>query len=132
MPMGFLSWLQGHCPAGAPRWGWVAVQLGLFFLASSALLGGVAGGGLVAGTVPVLITGLGQMVLGWQGPWSMAGDLVVWHMVAGGNTGGHLSGLFDYATITAALLGSLERRAAVATYQNPIKKSHRARRRVSA
>ena len=39
--MGFLSWLQGHCPAGASRWGWVAVQLGLFFLASSALLGGM-------------------------------------------------------------------------------------------
>ncbi|KKZ14824.1 MAG: ligase [Candidatus Synechococcus spongiarum 142] len=180
MPMGFLSWLRGHCPAGAPRWGWVAVQLGLFFLASSALLGGmllaaglvadtwrkgfaaywsdglnrlllvVAGlllaaatqavsgelawwglfnwlpffwgfwgwqayldtpearrrcsGWLVAGTVPVVITGLGQMVLGWQGPWSMAGDLVIWHMDAGGNPSGRLSGLFDYATITAAWL----------------------------
>ena len=180
MPMGFLSWLQGHCPAGASRWGWVAVQLGLFFLASSALLGGVllvvglvvatwrkgfaaywsdglnrvllvvaglllagatqavsgglawwglfnwlpffwgfwgwqayvvtpdarrrCSGWLVAGTVPVLITGLGQMVLGWQGPWSMAGDLVIWHMDAGGNPAGRLSGLFDYATITAAWL----------------------------
>ena len=61
-------------------------------------------GWLVAGTVPVLITGLGQMVLGWQGPWSMAGDLVIWHMDAGGNPGGRLSGLFDYATITAAWL----------------------------
>ncbi len=59
---------------------------------------------MVAGTVPVLITGLGQMVLGWQGPWSMAGDLVIWHMDAGGNPGGRLSGLFDYATITAAWL----------------------------
>ncbi|MDE0646720.1 MAG: O-antigen ligase family protein [Cyanobacteria bacterium MAG IRC4_bin_6] len=180
MSMGFLSRLHGHCPAGVPRWGWVAVQLGLFFLASSALLGGallvaglvvvtwrkgfatygsdglnwvllvVAGllvaaatqavsgdlawwglfnwlpffwgfwgwqayldtpearrrcsGWLVAGTVPVLLTGLGQMVLGWQGPWSMAGDLVIWHMDAGGNPNGRLSGLFDYATITAAWL----------------------------
>lgn len=180
MPMGFLPRLQGHCPAGAPRWGWVAVQLGLFFLASSALLGGVllltsvvlatwrkgavaywsdglnrvllvvaglllaaatqavsgqlawwglfnwlpffwgfwgwqvyldtpearrrCSGWLVAGTVPVLITGLGQMVLGWQGPWSVAGNLVIWHMDAGGNPGGRLSGLFDYANITAAWL----------------------------
>lgn len=178
--MGFLSRLQDHCPVGVPRWGWVAVQLGLFFLASSALLGGVllviglvvatwrkgfaaywsdglnrvllvvaglllaaatqavsgdlawwglfnwlpffwgfwgwqayvdtpearrrCSGWLVAGTVPVLVTGLGQMVLGWQGPWSMAGDLVIWHMDAGGNPGGRLSGLFDYATITAAWL----------------------------
>ena len=46
--MGFLSWLQGHCPAGASRWGWVAVQLGLFFLASSALLEGML---LVVGLV---------------------------------------------------------------------------------
>ncbi|WP_025781173.1 hypothetical protein [Candidatus Synechococcus spongiarum] len=178
--MGFLSWFHRHCPAGAPRRGWVAVQLGLFFLASSALLGGallVAGlvaatwrkgfadywrdglnrallaaaglllagatqavsedlawwglfnwlpffwgfwgwqaylatpeawrrcsGWLVAGTVPVLITGLGQMVLGWQGPWAMAGDLIIWRMDAGGNPEGRLSGLFDYANITAAWL----------------------------
>ena len=178
--MGCLSWLQGHCPVGAPRWGWVAVQSGLFFLASSALLGGLllaaglvtviwrqgfaaywrdglnrvllvvtglllaaatravsgdlawwglfnwlpffwgfwgwqayletpearrrCSGWLVAGTVPVLVTGLGQMVLGWQGPWSMAGDLIVWHMDAGGNPDGRLSGLFDYATVTAAWL----------------------------
>ena len=180
MPTGCLPRLQDHCPAGAPRWGWVAVQLGLFFLASSALLGGVllvaglvvatwrkgfaaywsdglnrlllvvaglllatatqavsghlawwglfnwlplfwgfwgwqayvdtpaarwrCSGWLVAGTVPVLVTGLGQMVLGLQGPWSMAGDLIIWHMDAGGNPVGRLSGLFDYATITAAWL----------------------------
>ena len=99
IPTGCLSRLQDHCPAGAPRWGWVVVQkpwismgqgckqqgldatlhdamlhtdglsvppsrslprwgaalglgggvqLGLFFLASSALLGGVL---LVAGLV---------------------------------------------------------------------------------
>ena len=178
--MGFLSWFHGCCPAGASRRGWGAIQMGLFFLASSALLGGallVAGlvaaswrkgfadywrdglnrvllmaaglllagatqavsgdlawwglfnwlpffwgfwgwqaylttpearrrcsGWLVAGTVPVLITGLGQMVLGWQGPWTMAGDLIIWHMDAGGNPAGRLSGLFDYANITAAWL----------------------------
>ena len=180
MPTGFPRRLQDHCPVGVPRWGWVAVQLGLFFLASSALLGGVllavglvvatwckgfaaywsdglnrvllvvaglllaaatqavsgslawwglfnwlplfwgfwgwqaylntpearrrCSGWLVAGTVPVLVTGLGQMVLGWQGPWSMAGDLVIWHMDGGGNPAGRLSGLFDYATVTAAWL----------------------------
>ena len=180
MPMGCLWRLQDHCPVGTPRWGWVAVQLGLFFLASSALLGGIllvvglvgatwrkgfaaywsdglnrvlvvvtglllaaatqavsgelawwglfnwlplfwgfwgwqtyvdtlearrrCSGWLVAGTVPVLVTGLGQMVLGWQGPWAMAGDLVIWHMDPGGNPSGRLSGLFDYATITAAWL----------------------------
>ena len=180
MPMGFLSWLEGHCPTGSPRCGWIAVQLGLFFLASSALFGGVllviglvlatwrkgfaaywrdglnrmllvvaglllagatqavsgdlawwglfnwlpflwgfwgwqayvetsvarrrCSGWLLAGTVPVLITGLGQMLLGWQGPWSMVGDLVIWHMDPGGNPSGRLSGLFDYANITAAWL----------------------------
>ena len=180
MLMGVLSRLQDHCPVGVPRWGWVVVQLGLFLLASSALLGGVllagglaaatwrkgfaaywrdglnrtllvaaglllaaatqgasgelawwglfnwlpffwgfwgwqayletpaarrrCSGWLVAGTVPVVITGLGQMVLGWQGPWSMAGGLVIWHMDPGGNPDGRLSGLFDYATITAAWL----------------------------
>ena len=41
MPMGDLSRLRDHCPAGVSRWGWVVVQLGLFFLASSALLGGM-------------------------------------------------------------------------------------------
>ncbi len=178
--MGCLSWLQVHCPVGAPRWGWVAVQLGLFFLTSSALLGGllllasvvlvtwhkgftaywsdglnrvllvVAGliligatqavsggfawlvllywlllfwcfwgwqayletpearrrcsGWLVAGTVPVLITGLGQMVLGWRGPWSMAGDLIIWYVAPGGNPEGRLSGLFGHANNTAAWL----------------------------
>ncbi|WP_025781171.1 O-antigen ligase family protein [Candidatus Synechococcus spongiarum] len=174
-----LSRLQDHCPADAPHWGWVVVQLGLFFLASSVLLGGVllvvglvvatwrkgfaayckdrmnrllllvaglilvgatqavsggfawlglfwlpffwgfwgwqayletpaarrrCSGWLVAGTVPVLITGVGQMTLGWQGPWSMAGDLVIWQMDAGGNPAGRLSGIFGHANITAAWL----------------------------
>ena len=178
--MGFPSRLDDHCPAGAPRWGWVAVQLGLFFLASSAFLGGVllvaglvvatwrkgftpywndglnrvllvvaglllagaaqavsgdlawwglfnwlpffwgfwgwqaylatpearrrCSGWLVAGTVPVLVTGLGQMALGWQGSWSMAGGLVTWYMEAGGNPGGRLSGIFAHANSTAAWL----------------------------
>ena len=59
---------------------------------------------LVAGTVPVLLTGLGQLFLGWSGPWQILGGLVIWHLKAGGNPEGRLSGLFDYANITAAWL----------------------------
>ena len=59
---------------------------------------------LVAGTVPVLITGLGQVYLGWSGPWQILGGAVVWLMAPGGNPPGRLSGLFDYANITAAWL----------------------------
>jgi len=59
---------------------------------------------LVAGTVPVLVTGLGQLFLGWSGPWQILGGLVIWHLKAGGNPEGRLSGLFDYANITAAWL----------------------------
>ena len=57
---------------------------------------------LVAGTVPVLITGVGQMALGWHGPWQILGGAVIWHLKAGGNPPGRLAGLFDYANITAA------------------------------
>ena len=59
---------------------------------------------LVAGTVPVLVTGLGQLLLGWHGPWQILGGAVIWHLREGGNPEGRLSGLFDYANITAAWL----------------------------
>ena len=59
---------------------------------------------LVAGTLPVVVTGLGQMWLGWQGPWQALGGLVVWFMAPGGEPEGRLSGLFDYANISAAWL----------------------------
>jgi O-antigen ligase len=59
---------------------------------------------LVAGTVPVLATGLGQLLLGWHGPWQILGGAVIWHLKEGGNPTGRLSGLFDYANITAAWL----------------------------
>ncbi len=58
----------------------------------------------VAGTVPVVVSGLGQLLLGWSGPWQALGGLVIWHMAPGGNPVGRLSGLFDYANITAAWL----------------------------
>ena len=59
---------------------------------------------LVAGTVPVLVTGLGQLFLGWSGPWQILGGAVVWWMAPTGNPPGRLSGLFDYANICAAWL----------------------------
>ena len=59
---------------------------------------------LVAGTVPVLITGLGQLLVGWQGPWQLLGGLIVWFVEPGGKPEGRLSGLFDYANIAGAWL----------------------------
>ena len=59
---------------------------------------------LVAGTVPVVVTGLGQLWWGWQGPWQGLGGLVIWFMAPGGEPEGRLSGLFDYANIAAAWL----------------------------
>ena len=59
---------------------------------------------MVASTVPVVVTGLGQLWLGWQGPWQCLGGLVIWFMAPGGEPEGRLSGLFDYANIAAAWL----------------------------
>ena len=59
---------------------------------------------MVAGTVPVVVTGLGQLWLGWQGPWQFLGGLVIWFIDPGGKPEGRLSGLFDYANIAAAWL----------------------------
>ena len=59
---------------------------------------------LVAGSVPVLVTGLGQLWWGWQGPWQLLGGLIVWFMAPGGRPEGRLSGLFDYANIASAWL----------------------------
>ena len=60
---------------------------------------------LVAGTLPVLVTGFGQMLLGWQGPWQLGGGAVIWFLSPGGEPSGRLSGLFDYANIAGAWLG---------------------------
>ncbi len=59
---------------------------------------------LLAGTVPVVVTGLGQLFLGWSGPWQILGGLVIWHIKAGGNPPARLAGLFDYANITGSWL----------------------------
>ncbi|NQV11667.1 MAG: O-antigen ligase family protein [Cyanobacteria bacterium] len=59
---------------------------------------------LLAGTVPVILTGLGQLFWGWSGPFQSLGGLIIWHLKAGGNPTGRLAGLFDYANIAAAWL----------------------------
>jgi O-antigen ligase len=59
---------------------------------------------IVAGTVPVVVTGLGQLWLGWSGPWQIFGGAVIWHVKQGGNPPDRLAGLFDYANIAAAWL----------------------------
>ena len=59
---------------------------------------------LIAGTVPVVITGFGQMWLGWYGPWQFLNGFVIWFIAPGGQPDGRLSGLFDYANITGAWL----------------------------
>ena len=58
----------------------------------------------ITSTVPVFISGLGQLWLGWSGPWQSLGGLVIWHMAPGGMPPTRLSGLFDYANIAAAWL----------------------------
>ncbi len=59
---------------------------------------------LVAGTVPVILTGLGQLWWGWRGPFQVLGGLIIWHLHPGGNPEGRLAGLFDYANIAGAWL----------------------------
>ncbi len=59
---------------------------------------------LVAGTVPVVLTGLGQLWWGWSGPFQALGGLIIWHIKAGGNPSDRLAGLFDYANIAGAWL----------------------------
>jgi hypothetical protein len=50
---------------------------------------------LVAGTVPVILTGLGQLWWVWSGPFQWLGGLIIWHIKAGGNPPERLAGLFD-------------------------------------
>ncbi|WP_269609166.1 O-antigen ligase family protein [Prochlorococcus marinus] len=62
---------------------------------------------LVLGSLPVLITGFGQLWLGWEGPWKLFDGLIIWFISPGGEPLGRLSGLFDYANITAAWLSGV-------------------------
>ncbi len=62
---------------------------------------------LVLGSLPVLITGFGQLWLRWEGPWKIFDGLIIWFISPGGEPLGRLSGLFDYANITAAWLSGV-------------------------
>ncbi len=178
MSLAFLPRLDAARPQGATPLGWRCFQLGIFLLASSALLGGLSllvalilgsrnrspfladavnrlllvvaalmllggfgavsgwlawvglgnwlpffwafwgfqpylttaaarrrvGLWLVAGTVPVIVTGLGQLWWGWSGPFQILGGAIIWHLRAGGNPTGRLAGLFDYANIAGSWL----------------------------
>tara|TARA_Y100001968_G_scaffold12924_1_gene10649 strand:+ start:380 stop:1684 length:1305 start_codon:yes stop_codon:yes gene_type:complete len=62
---------------------------------------------LVLGSLPVVVTGFGQLWLGWEGPWELFGGLIIWFVSSDGEPLGRLSGLFDYANITAAWLSGV-------------------------
>ena len=62
---------------------------------------------LVVGSIPVLLTGFGQLWLGWEGPWELFDGLIIWFVTPGGAPLGRLSGLFDYANIAAAWLSGV-------------------------
>ena len=59
---------------------------------------------MLIGTIPVVITGLGQLWFGWEGPWQLFNGLIVWFVARNGNPTGRLSGLFNYANIAGSWL----------------------------
>ncbi len=59
---------------------------------------------LLAGTIPVLITGFGQLWFGWEGPWQLFNGLIIWFIDSNGEPDGRLSGLFSYANIAGSWL----------------------------
>ena len=59
---------------------------------------------LLCGSVPVVVTGVGQMLWGWQGPWELFNGLIVWFIASGGEPNGRLSALFSYANIAGSWL----------------------------
>ena len=85
-----------------------------------------AGLWFLAGTVPVIVTGLGQTYLGWAGPWQLLGGLIPWFIEAGGNPPGRLSGLFDYANITGSWLALVWPFSLAALLQRPLPWQRRA------
>ncbi len=80
---------------------------------------------LVAGTVPVVITGFGQIWFAWEGPWQLFGGLIIWFIAPGGEPIGRLSGLFDYANIAGAWLVCIWPLSLAALLQPGLKIQHR-------
>ena len=58
---------------------------------------------LIAGTLPVLITGFGQYFLNWTGPFETLNGLIIWYQRPVENPGG-LSGLFSSQNYAASWL----------------------------
>lgn len=58
---------------------------------------------LVAGTLPVLVTGFGQYFLNWTGPFQTLNGLIIWYQKPIENPGG-LSGLFSNQNYAASWL----------------------------
>ena len=74
----------------------------------------------------MIVTGLGQLYLGWAGPWQLLGGLIPWWIKAGGNPPGRLSGLFDYANITGSWLALVWPFGLAALLQRPLPWQRRA------
>ena len=62
---------------------------------------------LIFGSIPILISGFGQYLFNWYGPLELFNGLIIWFVSPGGEPLGRLSGLFDYANITAAWLAGV-------------------------
>jgi len=58
---------------------------------------------LVAGSLPILITGFGQYFLNWNGPFETLNGLIIWYQKPINNPGG-LSGLFSNQNYAASWL----------------------------
>jgi hypothetical protein len=111
---GWLAWvgLANWLPFFWAFWGFQP------YLASTASRRRV-GLALVAGTVPVILTGLGQLWWGWSGPFQILDGAIIWHLKAGGNPPGRLSGLFDYANIAGSWFALAWPFALAALLQHP-------------
>ena len=96
---GWLAWvgLANWIPFFLCFWGFQPYLLSMQMRKTSSLL-------LLVGTLPVLITGFGQMFLRWEGPWQIFDGLIVWFISPGGSPFGRFSGLFDYANIAGSWL----------------------------
>ncbi|MFM9109715.1 MAG: O-antigen ligase family protein [Prochlorococcaceae cyanobacterium] len=81
---------------------------------------------LVAGTVPVVVTGLGQLWLGWSGPFQALGGALIWHLRAGGNPPGRLAGVVEYANIAGSWLALAWPFALAALLQPGLRRTGRA------